>query len=196
MGDVPSLIVFSDMQFDQASGYGYYGTNSTRTAMRMETMHEVIKGKFVTVGRRLGWNKDSSSSSLSEAALEVLPPPIVYWNLRNCGGGGHPVESDTQGTVLLSGFSPSMLKLVLNGEVLEKETKQEVVDGGVVVVRPERVTPAEILRKSLDESLYDPVRAILLESREGILAEYQHQQNDEQSRTEGMEDDFEMVVHP
>merc|ERR1712224_867400 len=102
--------------------------------------------------------------------------PIVYWNLRNTGGG-HPVEKDTEGAVLLSGFSPSMLKMVMNGDALEDKEVEVVVqaaDGTTTVVRTEkvRITPSEVLRKALDDTLYDPVRVILLESKEGILANY------------------------
>jgi len=103
--DVPSLIVFSDMQFNEAhqtmsSGYSY-GRN---VGPVISTMHGVIKSKFAAVARKLDW-KDSD------------PTPIIYWNLRDTGS--HPVEKDTEGAVLLSGFSPSMLKLVMNGEALE-----------------------------------------------------------------------------
>jgi hypothetical protein len=35
-----------------------------------------------------------------------------------------------------------------------------------------RVTPEEILKKMLDDSLYDPVQKVLGESREGALLEY------------------------
>ena len=32
-----------------------------------------------------------------------------------------------------------------------------------------QVKPADILRKMLDDSLYDPVRQVIMESKEGIL---------------------------
>merc|ERR1712157_286694 len=98
------------------------------------------------------------------------PTPIIYWNLRNTGG--HPVEKDTEGAVLLSGFSPSMLKLVMNGEALEDKEVEVVESDGTIRTEKVRVTPSEVLRKTLNDSLYDPVREILLASNEGVLENY------------------------
>lgn len=156
--DVPTMIVFSDMQFNTAySTRDYWSYGHEPKKETLTTMHQEIRSKFARTAQKLRWKNAD-------------PTPIVYWNLRNTGG--HPVEKDTEGAVLLSGFSPSMLKMVMNGEALE-DKEVEVVDAdGQVRTERVRVTPSEVLRKSLDESLYDPVRAILLESQEGILAEY------------------------
>lgn len=148
--EVPSLIVFSDMQFNQAH-------QNTDEDGAMIPMHDVIHSKFASAARKLDW-EDST------------PTPIVYWNLRDTEG--YPVEKDTEGAVLLSGFSPSMLKLVMNGEALE-DTEVEVVEAdGTVRKEKARVTPSEVLRKTLKDSLYDPVREILLTSNEGVLENY------------------------
>jgi Domain of unknown function (DUF2828) len=141
--DMPSLIVFSDMQFNEAAGYG-----STCT------IFETIRGNVTVVGSRLGW-------------ADVTPTPMVFWNLRTTGG--HPVQKDTEGTVLLSGFSPSLLKLVLSGDAL-REDEVEVIDAdGNVSTEKIRVTPEEVLRKMLDDELYDPVRLVLHKSDERSL---------------------------
>merc|ERR1712113_833915 len=176
---MPTLIVFSDMQFNEANPHSLQSQNVWENKKWGEPigipMHEVISRKFAETAKRLGWE-------------DADPTPIVYWNLRN-SGGGHPVEKDTEGTVLLSGFSPSMLKMVMNGEAFEDKEVEVVVQAydGTTVVRTEkvRVTPSEVLRKSLDDTLYDPVRVILLESKEGILADY--------CTSEQGEEDFEMV---
>ncbi len=152
--DVPSLIVISDMQFNQANCYW---------SRKPVPMHEVLKGRFASVAHKLHW-KDAE------------PTPIVYWNVRNTGG--HPVEQDTEGTVLLSGFSPNMLKMVMNGEALKDEVVEIVEADGTVKAKTIRITPSQVLRKALDESLYDPVREILLASDEGILREYKKAQPD------------------
>jgi hypothetical protein len=136
--DMPSMIVFSDMQFDQAS-------RAPRALM-----HNLLKQGFKSTAEVLGWQ-------------DADPTPIVYWNLRNTGG--HPVNRDTEGAVLLSGFSPSLLKLVMAGNALE-EVEVEVVDiDGNVTTEKVRVTPEAILRKMLDDELYDPVRRIMATSR-------------------------------
>lgn len=146
--DMPSLIVFSDMQFDQASG-----------ARSSRTMHQTIRTKVARVARQLSW-EDSE------------PMPMVYWNLRNTGG--HPVDKETEGAVLLSGYSPSLLKLVMNGEALkeeEVEVASVAADGAVrIVTEKVRVTPQEVMRRMLRDTQYDAVRQVLSQSNEGVFA--------------------------
>jgi hypothetical protein len=43
-------------------------------------------------------------------------PKIVYWNLSSRGDKNKPVQFDKNGTALVSGFSPSLLKSILGGE--------------------------------------------------------------------------------
>ncbi len=169
--DLPVLIVFSDMQFNEAAGAYEHGMN-----FGMETMHEIIKRTFKTVASKLKWTDDN-------------PTPIVYWNLRNTGG--HPVDKGTEGAVLLSGFSPSLLKLVMNGDALREEEVELVQADGTVKTEKIRVTPEEVLRKMLDDSLYDPVREVLVASREGKLVEYEIPLNGAAKTETG--DDFELV---
>ena len=153
--DVPSLIVFSDMQFNEAAGNAY---SYTMDVSKVETMHQVIGKKFQAAAESLGWEN-------------VDPTPIIYWNLRETGG--HPVKKDTPGAVLLSGFSPSLLRLVMNGEALKEEEVEVVELDGTVRKEKIRVTPEEILRKMLDDPLYDLVRVVLAQSNEGILGDYE-----------------------
>jgi hypothetical protein len=162
--DMPCLIVFSDMQFDQAC------TNRNSTFM-----FDHIRSRVKTVAENLGWE-------------DCEPSPIVFWNLRNTGG--HPVGKDTKGTVLLSGFSPSLLKLVLNGEALKEEEVEVVQKDGTVVTEKVRVTPEQVLQKMLDDSMYDPVRKILGSSREGALMEYEPILSE---TSECMDQDYEIV---
>jgi len=148
--EIPSLIVFSDMQFNEASNAR--GDESA-------TMFRHMERRMASVANELDWAETNCSFK-----------PIIFWNLRNTGG--HPVDKDTQGTVLLSGFSPSLLELVLNGEALKEEEIELVDGGGNVQTVKVRITPEEILRKMLDDSLYDPVREILLQSNEGVFSKY------------------------
>lgn len=144
--DMPALIVFSDMQFDQASRCG-----------RLDVMHDAIRLKVHKVAKELGWE-------------DTEPTPLVYWSLRNTGG--HPVDKDTEGAVLLAGFSPSLLRMVMGGGALE-ETEVEVVQAdGTVKKEKARATPEQILRKTLDDSMYDHVRVVLATSDEGCLKNY------------------------
>jgi hypothetical protein len=149
--DMPCLIVFSDMQFDQARGA--YDHSNTKVTV----MFDHIRSRVKATATQLGW-EDSE------------PTPIVFWNLRNTSG--HPVNKDTEGAVLLSGFSPSLLKLVMNGEALKEEEVEVVQQDGTIVKEKVRVTPAEILQKMLGDSMYDPVRKVLAMSNEGVLKAY------------------------
>lgn len=143
--DMPSLIVFSDMQFNAAA-------NNNNT----DVMFDVMKQRMAKTAQKLGWDH-------SENHLKT----IVFWNLRNTNG--HPVDKDTEGAVLLSGYSPSLLKLIMNGDVLKEEEVEVVDHDGNVTTEKIRVTPEQILRKMLDDSIYDPVREVLSGSTEEVF---------------------------
>jgi len=165
--DMPCLIVFSDMQFDQAC------TGSSSTMFRH------IKQRVKKVANKLEWEDDA-------------PSPIVFWNLRNTHG--HPVDKDTEGTVLLSGFSPSILKMVMNGEALKEEEVEVVQKDGTVKTEKVRVTPEQVLKKMLDDAMYDPVRKILESSMEGALKEYEPILVEEEKKSEESDEmEFELV---
>lgn len=76
--DMPDyVIVFSDMQFNQAGGF---------------SAHELVKAQYAAAGYKM--------------------PQLVFWNL--CGGKGNaPVTFDTNGTAMVSGFSPAVAEAVL-----------------------------------------------------------------------------------
>jgi hypothetical protein len=106
--EIPGLIVFSDMQFDEADeGYA--------------TMHEQIKRRFLDAGY-------------------PNPPQITYCNLR-ANTPGHPVQSDEIGTRYVSGWSPTVLKMLVSDDL--------------------SVTPMQTLFDALDNPRYDPVRVAL-----------------------------------
>ena len=120
--DIPTLLVLSDMQFNMADS-------------KYETMHERLTRRFAEVG-------------MATVGLPYTIPQIIYWNLRG-DTTNHAATADTLGVQMLSGFSPSLLKQVLNGEVQEGEDQ--------------KITPYDTLRNVLDDSRYDPVRKILKE---------------------------------
>ena len=146
MEEVPDLIVFSDMQFDQAAG----------SAKKM-TQLEQIRKKFHDVGIEI-------------SGSPYPAPKIIFWNLSG-HTVGFPAQADDENVQMLSGFSPSLLKFVLEGGALEME---EVVtaSGEVVKVAKAAPTPYETLRKVLDDARYFPVREVLNASTEGALAQY------------------------
>jgi hypothetical protein len=149
---VPDLIVFSDMQFDQAD-------------QNFATQYEQIERKFHDLGLRI-------------SGISYKPPRIIFWNLRgNSHCGIHaPVSAATENVQLLSGFSPSMLKLVLAGDLPDEmeeivETVNE--DGDVVISKVKRkTTPYDTYRKAIDNANFDLVRQRLTDSTEGVLLGY------------------------
>ena len=84
------LLILSDMQFNQATGGGWSRTSD--------------------------WNPSAQSmveKMYSDAGYEM--PKVVYWNL-NARNDDSPVQFDKQGTALVSGFSPALLKNLLGGK--------------------------------------------------------------------------------
>jgi hypothetical protein len=132
--DIPDLIVFSDMQFNEADRKGV-------------TMHQYMTQRFSEEGMKVSGKPWSL-------------PKIIYWNLRG-NTRGLPVEANTPNVQMLSGFSPSLLKLLLDGEPLEIQTVDE--EGNVST---QEITPEMTLRKALDDHRYYPIRRIISDSTE------------------------------
>lgn len=108
------LIVLTDMGFDAACG----GARVTKTNP-WETHIQMIQNSFARAG--------------------YVAPRIVLWNLRAAYKDFHAKAEET-GVVMLSGWSPSLLKAISANGVMVK-------------------TPYEGLREILDNSRYDKVRA-------------------------------------
>jgi hypothetical protein len=106
------ILILSDMEFDAAIGNCWEkNPDWNPTAM------EMIKTKY------------------EESGYEM--PAIVFWNLNSRGNDNFPVKQDEMNTALISGFSPSILKSVLNGENL---TPYSVMMKTVDSVRYENIT--------------------------------------------------------
>jgi len=103
-------------------------------------------------------------------------PRIVFWNLRS--SVGFPVSNDTPNTQMISGFSPALLKLVVSGADLVAEEEQIVQPDGTVKVVRSGPTPAETLRKALDDECFDAVRRKLSELDKGPFASYTFDKED------------------
>ena len=95
-------------------------------------------------------------------------PRVIFWNLRG-DTVGFPAAASAPNTQMISGFSPSLLKLVLSGEDMMGE--EEVGEDGRVT--KEGPTPYQTLRKALDDSHYDAVRVEVAEVGEGALEGYE-----------------------
>ena len=179
--EVPDLIVFSDMQFDEAhgghgggkgggKGGGFGGGKGCggrgRRLSAWETAFERLQRRFAEVGQRV-------------CGAPYAAPRIIFWNLR-ANTVGFPVAKDTPNVQLLSGFSPALLKLVVSGADLvgdEEEVTETVVmpDGSIQtttkVVRS-GPTPEQTLRTALDDAVFDAVRLRLAALDVGPFKDY------------------------
>ena len=84
------ILIISDMHFDSAIGLGWYNRSEP-------TNFEAIKVKYAAAGYKM--------------------PGIIFWNV-NGDAGNVPVTMRDQNIGLVSGYSPSILKSVLQAKVL------------------------------------------------------------------------------
>tara|TARA_X000000950_G_scaffold280066_1_gene373922 strand:- start:96 stop:1991 length:1896 start_codon:yes stop_codon:yes gene_type:complete len=131
--EIPNLLIVSDMQFDQARSSGYY---SRSTSSSWATSYERIKNMFNSLGLKIH-------------GTPLDPPKIIFWNVR--AKTGFPASSDQEGVMLMSGYSPSLMKFILSGEM---EIKDELGNS-------EQITPMQTLNKILNDPGLNPVRDIL-----------------------------------
>ncbi len=132
--DVPeNLVVLTDMGWDQACGSSQssiYTNASYRHVVKTgswQTHIEMIREAFKRAGEDM-WGPGCG----------FVPPRIVVWNLA-AGSKDHHATADTPGVAMLSGWSPTLFKVLQT-------------DG------PRTMTAYEMLRVELDQAQYDPVR--------------------------------------
>jgi len=140
---VPNLLIVSDMQINQAmGGSGYYGS----AAKRWAPMYENIKAGFSAIG--------------------MSTPTIIFLNVRS-GTVGFPAESDQEGTMLLSGWSPSVFKFLLSGEIDEEVEMIDEETGETIKIK-KKPTPQDIVLKILSDDGLAPVREVLQKHKEEL----------------------------
>jgi hypothetical protein len=89
------LLILSDMEFDAATGAGGYGyTRHKTTAM------------------------DMARKAYAKAGYAM--PTIVFWNL-NARLGNNPVTIKDDGSAMVAGYSPAILKAILSGKTTTPE---------------------------------------------------------------------------
>ncbi|KAF8549941.1 hypothetical protein OG21DRAFT_1447259 [Imleria badia] len=145
---IKRIFVFSDMQFDSANnkrvagwsygtaGWSQASSTTPDAAAEWKTNHDVI------------------AEAYAQAGYDV--PELVYWDLSNPRDGHGitaPVTGDRQGVALLSGYSPSLLKVFMD---VEEEEEWEILDKDGQA-QPERasLTPEELMKKALGRKSYD-----------------------------------------
>lgn len=124
------LLVFTDMGFDEACGVSSYYTGNTYNRVvkseQWQTHCQMIRASFEKHGYKM--------------------PRIIIWNLRAEYKDFH-AKAHEEGVVLLSGWSPAILKAI-QGNGIQNQT------------------PYQALRYLLDDERYDAVRAIFTKNEE------------------------------
>jgi hypothetical protein len=80
------IIVFSDMQFDEASS----------TGLQECVLHDTITQKYAAAGYK--------------------PPKFIYWNLSSQYDETFPVKAVSSNVAMISGFSEQLLKVFMNSD--------------------------------------------------------------------------------
>jgi hypothetical protein len=109
------ILILSDMEFDQAtsSRSGWYGNKEVSDWN--PTAQEMIKKMYEDAGYRM--------------------PSVVYWNIQS-RGKNIPVGFNETGAALVSGFSPSILKSILKGEIV---SPSQIMDETILTTRYELI---------------------------------------------------------
>ena len=133
------VICMSDMQINQAIGHTYTDysgkVSQQKTLSGVDTMYDTICTKW-----KAWYGLPDNTTDL---------PTIVFWNLRS-DVTGSPVDSSVRGVIQISGYSASLVKMILFGEELTLENE-----------RAEKPTPSQVLYKKLAAKEYDSIREAL-----------------------------------
>jgi hypothetical protein len=85
-----------------------------------------MRGKYATAGYKM--------------------PRVVFWNLR-AESNNVTASAFDKNVSLISGFSPNILKSILNGDEIQVESEQEKVEE----------TPYDVMMKTIDSERYASV---------------------------------------
>lgn len=140
--DLPSkLYIISDMQFNEAqggervwvkdtvgawAGYGHWEVKERKPFM------QIMKQKYAEAGYKL--------------------PGLVYWNVRNSDKGMFQQTFDGENCCMVSGYSPSLFKAILEGTTFEETVNEK---GEKVIT--EKVDPIDVMNKAVYNERYDRV---------------------------------------
>ena len=129
--DLPSkLYIISDMQFDAAQTTIRWEGN-----IKPKPFMETMKLKYAEAGYTM--------------------PAIVYWNVRNSDCGMFQSTFEGENCAMVSGYSPSLFKAILDGTEFETETI--IKDGKEVKVEKQKLDPMNVMLTTLMNERYNRV---------------------------------------
>ena len=141
--DLPkNLIIISDMEMDAAfnfnSGYSLRSPNGDKKqfASYKDTLFNTISKRYSSYGYTI--------------------PNLIFWNV-DARRNQSPMTVDTNGWCSVSGFSPSIFKSVLNGEITVEETIIDKVTGEELTITKQVLDPIETMLTTLDSERYAEV---------------------------------------
>ena len=105
--------------------------------------------QFNQADRNYATNHQTVVNKFTNAGYEV--PLIVYWNVR-ANTVDFPALADTPGVALLAGYSPSLMKVVMDGCDLDAEIVQ---DDPAAPPQKKEVNPEDIMKKAISDERYD-----------------------------------------
>lgn len=136
--DLPSkLYVISDMQFDVARGEhvtsSYYSNLRKDYKPFMQKMKELYSNHGYTL------------------------PAIVYWNVRASQCGMFHQTFEGEDCCVVSGYSPSLFKSVVEGTQWEEVEIVNNTTGEISVSLKQKIDPIEVMKTTLNNERYDRV---------------------------------------
>jgi hypothetical protein len=138
---IPNLLVFTDGQFDSMN---------TQSTSPWNTCHQELLHK---------WEKAGYKSV----------PTIIYWNLRS-NTPGFQTSAHHPGVQMLQGYSPSLLKFVLYGEMSDLEVSElDTEQYPEQQQKQKKINTYDTFRKAMDQEVYKPILEILVNSKEKFL---------------------------
>lgn len=126
------LISVFDLILNQATKHGVGEKNMPTKVLilsDMEFNQAIHGGKSVSA-------IEAIRAKYQEAGYKL--PNIIFWNIQSRGSNNIPVRFDENGTALISGFSPSIMKSLLGGK---------------------NITPVDIMYETINSPRYEAVKA-------------------------------------
>ena len=114
--DMPTkILILSDMEFDTATSPNVYDVYGRNKQERNLTAIEMIRERYATANYEM--------------------PQIIFWNIQS-RGKNVPVSFKEDGTALISGFSPAIMKSLINGKI---ESPLQIMDAVILGERYEAI---------------------------------------------------------